>query len=101
MASTSLAPCLEKPCKADGAGVLDFKDQASNIELAAWSGRCGTGWRERGGFAQSVRFQPSAIVTGAPRPRPSASAALCSARAISTTPKELTRPRNSPGRTSP
>jgi len=54
-------------------------------------------WASHGGRCHGA----SLTTTGAPLPRPSASAALCSARAISTTPKELTRARNSPGLTSP
>src|SRR5512138_671485 len=52
-------------------------------------------------FRRRLRFQVSDTITGAPRPSPNASAALCSALAISSTPKELMRARNSPGRTSP
>ena len=48
-------------------------------------------------FRRQAVFQVSDTVMGVPLPRPKTSAALCSARAISNTPKELMSAKYSPG----
>jgi len=56
---------------------------------------------ESGSRPNQAPNQASTTVIGAPRSEPSPAAALPSARAISSTPKELIRARYSPGRALP